>query len=376
MLCYYGYGYIKSGGEDLIEALDKFDTILENAYTSSNGIATVSAPNTSKLITDAKQPGKCPPITSDMTDAYDAIIAGADATTVSMVDVSDKLTDLRSYIDESKTYVNDYLIGYADVFVLLVWSFAFVACLLFVLFRIFRSETGTKFAVFWGQITFVILMLVCLPFMIFSATFGDFCMDPSRSAVTNVGDEGLRDLVQYYATCQGQGEINTLFQTAIDESTTVINEINTNLKNLCQSAGGDDAAAAIELAATSAGGITVGLQGILDAAACTNFQEIWFIIMNDALCTNFYSGIYSLWVSQFITSFFLFWLIVVASISYHYFKQTKVYVAPSEDEQKVVNEADKAMYEKMDQDAEVEMRPIKQDDDAEEADVQEAVEEA
>jgi hypothetical protein len=175
----------------------------------------------------------------------------------------------------------------------------------------------------------------------------------------------------------GDGKIDVQFQDAIATATDVIQEISSSLDAACKAQYGDPAGVVdVGQAITSATAIVGGLQKIRDEATCDKFQKIWFTIVNNALCTNFYSGIYSLWVSQFITSFFLFWLIVVASISYHYFKQTKVYVAPSEDEQKVVNEADKAMYEKMDQDAEVEMRPIKQDDDAEEADVQEAVEEA
>jgi hypothetical protein len=268
-----------------------------------------------------------------MIDAYDTIAASADSTTTIMLSVSTNLLSLRTYVDDMKVYVNDYLIGYADIFVFLVWSFAFVACILFVLFRIFRSELGTKFAVFWGQITFIILMLVCLPFMIFSATFGDFCMDPSRSAVTNVSDGDLRELVQYYATCVGDGKIDVQFQDAIATATDVIQEISSSLDAACKAQYGDPAGVVdVGQAITSATAIVGGLQKIRDEATCDKFQNIWFTIVNNALCKNFYSGIYSLWVSQFITSFFLFWLIVVASISYHYFKESKVYVAPAEDE--------------------------------------------
>ena len=64
--------------------------------------------------------------------------------------------------------------------------------------------------------------------------------------------------------------------------------------------------------------------------SCPSFQAIWFKLINEALCEGFYSGIYSIWVSQFITSFFLFFLIVVATVSYQYFASTDTLVVPGD----------------------------------------------
>ena len=342
LFCFYGQNYIAEGGNDLNKALDDMAVIINAGATGSAAIGGTLVPlmkgsiNTAKT-TSCKDACADPACASngDIDTAYDKMTAALTLAGDAMVTMNEQLTPMIDQIDEAKKYVNDYLIKYSDVFVYLVFSFAFVSVCLFVLFRVCRSEIGTKFAMLWGMLTFLILLLVCLPFMIFSSMVGDLCMDPSRNIVMQSPDS-VKASVQFYATCVGVDTVGDSIQTGIDETQIMLDEIPA-VSSYCTASSQSNT----DIVALGARGAAViqNLQTIKAAAGCTKVQSIWFTIVNDALCTNFYSGIYSLWVSQFITSFFLFFLIVIASISYHYFAESKVYITPNNDEQNARNEA-------------------------------------
>ena len=49
---------------------------------------------------------------------------------------------------------------------------------------------------------------------------------------------------------------------------------------------------------------------------CTALQPLWFLLVNSAMCTNLFNGFFTLWITQLIASFFLFWSMVRSSSSY------------------------------------------------------------
>jgi len=368
MFCFYGYTGIVAGGEDLNKALSLINTLLTDAVGGATAVQghTVSING----LIFASRNVDCPPDTSGdaIDDAYDGLKTLSDTTAAAMKIVIDALGPMKDNVSENKDYINDYLIAYADVFVFLVFSFAFVSVILFVVFRLFRSQCGTKVAIAWGMLTFLILLLVCLPFMIFSSIFGDFCMDPSGNAIAQAPD-AIKNKLTYYSTCElGVGIADEVGDNLRAGKTAIVNLINSITSALTCETGGCKCTTAtvgtsyVKLRAIATLGTALGasLQGIIDAASCPKIQTIWFTIVNDALCTNFYSGIYSLWVSQFITSFFLFLLIVVASISYHYFAKSTVYVSTE-------GSADKGQAPSLGQRAEsaVEMQKLNDYEDSE-----------
>ena len=46
---------------------------------------------------------------------------------------------------------------------------------------------------------------------------------------------------------------------------------------------------------------------------CTALQPLWFLLVNSAMCTNLFNGFFTLWITQLIASFFLFWSMVRSS---------------------------------------------------------------
>jgi len=335
MFCFYGYTGIVAGGEDLNEALDLINALLTNAVGGATAVQGTTAKIDAKILSSRTL--ACPPQSAGdaMDQAYDGLALLSTLTATAMQVVIDGLGPMKSNVADTKDYINDYLIGYADIFVFLVFSFAFVSVVLFVVFRLFRSQCGTKIAIAWGMLTFIILLLVCLPFMIFSSIFGDFCMDPSVNAVAQAPDS-VKAKLTFYSTCVGVDEVGDNLRSGKTNLQTIITDITTALTcNACKCINQTAGTSNVDLLGAPgnpgikqyADALGANLQLIIDAAGCPKVQTIWFKIVNDALCTNFYSGIYSLWVSQFVTSFFLFLLIVVASISYHYFAKSTVYVS-------------------------------------------------
>lgn len=328
MFCFYGYTGIVAGGEDLNDALDLINQLLTSAVDGAKAIKghTVSM----KGLADISQSVSCPPPSSgdSLTTAYTGLKTLIAATGAAMDAVVNAMGPIQGNVATNKDFINETLIAYADVFVFLVFSFAFVSVCLFVIFRLFRSTCGTKIAIAWGMLTFLILLIVCLPFMIFSSIFGDFCMAPSANAVMNAPAE-IQEKLRYYSTCAAGLEdvVGDNLKLGKDKLAEIISTITTQMLTYCDDSAVNRSPAELNKIDNLQILLTQSLDQIITAASCVKVQEIWFKIVNDALCTNFYSGIYSLWVSQFVTSFFLFLLIVQASISYHYFAKSSVYVS-------------------------------------------------
>ena len=323
-VCYYGYGFIIKGANDLIEAMDMLLVLFDLVLGYANKLHSTDGTNFVNYATLAK--GTCTGANAAgaSNNPINILVTLGESFKLAALAIVNAITPLRSYITDGQIYVTEYLIGFSSTVVLVIWAFAAISVSLFILFRVCRSTCGTKIAIFWGQVTMLIILIFNMIFMILTQVLGDFCMDPSYNAVLNAGD-GLRPMVQYYATCIGN---DTVRQSVIAASD-VMKLIATNTTQIrttfsCQS---DVNLNGVSNTALSA---SLTFATMANTISCPSFQAIWFKLINEALCEGFYSGIYSIWVSQFITSFFLFFLIVVATVSYQYFASTDTLVVPGD----------------------------------------------
>jgi hypothetical protein len=318
-LCFYGYTYLQSGTASLNEAFDMLLVIMKEVQASCLSLKDVDTPG----ITASKNAAKIScSVASGVLANLDEFCDTLATTSETLYDTVTKLVD---YIELGQTYVNDFLAANLRTFVFLIWCFAAVATGLFLLFRICRSECGTKFAIFWGELTFFLILLINLPLMVFTQILGDFCVQPTANILGTLGAGDMKEMVYYYSHCVGNDTIGEAL-LAVKGAMTDINNATSVLKTFCPSgtAGYDDLTD-MDGYITDSGS---RFAEIADSISCENFQAVWFKLMNDAFCGGFYSGVYSLWVSQFITSFFLFFLIVTATVSYQYFKKTDKLVVP------------------------------------------------
>jgi hypothetical protein len=65
--------------------------------------------------------------------------------------------------------------------------------------------------------------------------------------------------------------------------------------------------------------INVGFSEVNNNLACVPIQNLWFKFVNTGLCTELFTGFYSVWISQLVASFFLLFMIFMATFVYQYF---------------------------------------------------------
>lgn len=319
-LCFYGYTYMQEGASKLNEAFDLLLKIFQNVELSVLSLKNNDVPE----LTAAKDAAKVS--CSNGANAMESL----DGLCIALAATSDTLLkgvqDLLKFIVDGKTYVNDFLAANIRPFVFVVWALGAISTLFFIIFRVCANECGTKLAIFWGELTFFIILLVNVPLMIFSQIIGDFCVQPTHNTLSSLSEgSSLYNMVYFYSHCNGTDTIRDNL-LAVNNTFAEISNATSYLQHAAVCNNNPD----ITQIQTniSAAGLRFGeISGYI---ACSNFQEVWFKLMNEAFCGGFYSGIYSLWVSQFITSLFLFFLIVCASVSYQYFKPNSQIVVDNE----------------------------------------------
>lgn len=317
-LCFYGYTHLETGVKKLNEAFDMLLKILADVMEQTEAIGTTDVVGMKAANLAAQD--SC----SRGRSALLQIDTIAD-TLKSAVDSADNYVDLyHGYIEIGQGYVRDYGSTYLRPAVFVIWSFAALSTFLFVLFRVCSNECGTKFAIFWGELTFIIILAINLPLMVLTSILGDFCVQPTASVLRAFNGTALDSVVYSITHCDGSYKLKENLQSANSSIQDIANWIEQLVSLGC---GENDDVKAIKTNMQMAGN-RVGLAG--EAVACENIQAVWFKLMNEALCGGFYDGIYSLWVSQFITSLFLFFLIICASISYQYFKPNSQIVVDNE----------------------------------------------
>jgi hypothetical protein len=338
-MCYYGLSYLQTGNNELGKALKGLSDIFKAVSVQSASLKGSDSTTMTNSIAAAKL--SCPAGAS-ILNGLDSFATAFETATKTL---DENVNNLNNFIGLGEDYVNGPLASNTQTFVLVVFAIAFVSVVLIILFRLCKSTWGTEFAVLWGMLTFFFMLIINQLFMLLTTVLGDFCMAPSYNAIQSAGKGTLGDMVYFYATCQGKDTL----KDSMDSAGSALLEIKNGTDTIMATfppCGSDVNLKALGAQCTES---DVRFKAIGSYIACPNLQDIWFKMMNKAMCSGWYQGIYSIWTSQFICSFFLFWLIVVASISYHYFKPTdKIVSTDDQNNQQDLNndgERDEQGYE-------------------------------
>ena len=216
-------------------------------------------------------------------------------------------------------YFEDYGTLYRIIGLYLVWALSLLDVLLFILAKCCGSYLGLKLSVVLGILVYALYTALILVWSSIISIFGDFCMDPSRSGVVaSPDDESVQDLAVYYSTCVGNSSLTIELSNARIDA----NSLNSSIASLL--ALPDDPGSNCPGDAN-----VLKMQETLDdiyqqldvgdmLVDCEPIQDQWFQALNQGLCKQFYEGVFSIWISQLLTSFFLFLLLVTATITYQY----------------------------------------------------------
>lgn len=276
----------------------------------------------------------------DMTDEYNAAktscasthISGYDSEISTYQSSMDSLVSALKPVTKNLNNVHDYIqlygIFYRNIALYIIWGLAILCCLLILFFFFLKTLTGMKCMLFFTMVTYALYLILGVPWVLVASIGGDLCMAPTANLLKSMPkDSDLRNIASYYATCIG----NNTLQHDIDSGTSSLTAMNSSLTMLLtppyiptQNCPGNHDIQSLQ---GTMNYISYAVDGIELDLTCSPIQEIWFAMMNEGFCKNLYTGIFYIWGSQLVTSFFLFLLMVTMSMIYQYFDIVRI--APS-----------------------------------------------
>jgi hypothetical protein len=274
-------------------------------------------------------------ITTDLNSAwsscsYTTYLDGVNNTIASYVteyqsavsNISTEISPINNKITKYKTKLQLFANG--AVFYIL-WALGIVAVVLPILFMIFQKRVETMCAMWFTVFVYLIFVLLGFLWMIIVSIGGDFCQEPTYHTLVNLPISGTSyELIEYYTTCTiGNNTINTHINQAYGYVNQFSAAIDTALIYCPTTTGFLD----MQDIVTNINATIPKLQNLTN---CDSLQSIWFELINDALCTKMYTGIFYIWGSQLLTAFGLFFMLFFLVIVYQYHLPLKEMLPPTE----------------------------------------------
>jgi len=315
-LCYYGYNYIDAGVNAFYSAMQQLANIVTSMAGAANTMNTVDVAGMQALLTPtttscctAPASGTTAACQSQLTLIGNTLpaLASASSSIYSMVNPFTSI--LSSFIDLTKQYLFDN----RKMAIFVIFAIALLDVILLVIAQFVQSRKFMKFAIFCGMTFFALIILLCCPFMIFTELFADICISPSQSLARQVTGS-TRELIVFYTTCNGVDSIRDSFSKASTSFDTIGTALDTLKTTYCPS--DSNLAAYIALNAD----VKTQLGVIQKQISCPTLKSVLLEFINVSLCGGIYSGIYSIWISQLITSFFLLMLLITSSVIYQFYQ--------------------------------------------------------
>ena len=236
----------------------------------------------------------------------------------SLTSVSHPLVTNANFVRDQ---IDSTVSAYGDYALYGVYAIAIISTIIFLLFHCCKTKGGMIFAIIWGQVSFVVIVVLSTIWLIITAFLADLCVDPVAS-IQNIAPSGtVSNITQYYATCEGS---NFLYQYTANAKSYAY-QLNSSLALAISNPAVCPNKTALVNMQAYAGKILYSITDIETAFACPSIRTLWLHFLDDGVCGDLYLGIFSMWVSQLVTSFLLFVLIVVAAIMYQHYGKVVPY---------------------------------------------------
>jgi len=356
---WYGDADITKGMDGINKAIGLLRGTIENIFGSIKNIFT-GANN----ISDAFKPGgSCTysyltndptwsDITASITDAIDNLNGAGDQIDKLSLPIFDGLDMIRNNVDTAKPQKDN----------IVLWVFLGCLGLVFLNFlTIWRKNAYISFGVsIINYVLMIVLLLVCSVVMIIVMIIADFCMDPTGAILAVAG--GAADTVRYYTTCVGTnkfGESLTILDDALASLSTYVGEdpgaanrpqipgpptyfpppsapqdiwtveyyaaelplpdpndpynLNAYAPACPSNCYSCSTALQIEIE-----GIRLEVADIGSSLGCEGINPFYDQLINQAFCTDSFSGVYKLWGDFYFMALFIFVLLCCISKLYQY----------------------------------------------------------
>ena len=138
-------------------------------------------------------------------------------------------------------------------------------------------------------------------------------MSPTNNTLPLIPPGTQEDVISYYITCIGENPYGTYLEGAYNATYDLNRTLNVLLDTTCPN---NQDLLNIQNNLTD---VVYNLDNITLSSACPPFQQQADIVLNTAICDDFFKGTFLIWVSQYVVSGSIFILLVVSSIIYYYF---------------------------------------------------------
>jgi hypothetical protein len=265
-----------------------------------------------------------------------------------MKSLKNSLGTVTDQIDMLDGYIDQYAIFYRNIGLYVVWGLAIGSVIFFAIAKFIESMCFTKWSIFFATITYTLFLILGIPWLLITSSGGDLCMAPTYNLIKNIPMEMIQNITLYYATCQGYSALNTYvdsgFGSVKNLNATVTAYLNPNNPGNCHTS-----VALKEMHGTIYNGVFPTIDDINLQMGCAPINYLWFDILNNGICTDFYQGVFYIWGSQLVTSFLMFCLIVISAILYQYYDSGKI-VPDKDDEDEEDEEVGHAVVEEYNDD--------------------------
>jgi hypothetical protein len=221
-------------------------------------------------------------------------------------------TSSLNMISSISGYISLYGIQYRTVILLAIYIIPILTALFFVLFQALEKKIGMRFAIIWGQLSFLLLLVLSAIFLVLTLVSALFCMNPMGNIMSVVPAGVASNVTSYYTSCTGN---NQLF-VYTSKATNYAQSINSTLYSLQQVCPTDT-----PLKNMQQDSITVfnTIKAVENSLACDYLQTQIHDLVEVGYCTNTYNGIGLIWISLITSDFLLFIIMIIASYSYQYY---------------------------------------------------------
>ena len=146
--------------------------------------------------------------------------------------------------------------------------------------------------------------------------FGDFCMHPADNIISLLPEGIVSNITAFYTKCDGESPINDTLTDVKNE----FSKVKEKFDNITSESGFNQLYPNCKPDLDDiTSNITVIIDNILSLGKqidCGPLQLAWHKFVNIGLCTNGFTGLFILWVCQFVTSGMLFIVMCIASVMF------------------------------------------------------------
>ena len=180
-----------------------------------------------------------------------------------------------------------------------------------------QSKCILVILILFSELVVLVLSILCGVAMILLTLLADVCMQPTQKFASLVPGS-LKDVILYFGECSVDNPYASSISSASDAMNEMADAIN-SIGPLCESLGYASEKAEWWTAGNDTVAVSDSIDKLNDDLDCPTLQSIYNLLINESLCTNLFGGFYKLWISEYLVSGMLFFLMIMASVIYHYF---------------------------------------------------------